>query len=306
MARPLLSICIPTYNRACFLKEALCYLQESLRGLEYQIEVIISDNHSEDDTQVIVSEFIDNGLKCRYIRNEYNIGPDRNFIQCFSLATGYYTWLIGDDDYLRGDSLKLICSFLTDNDYGLVHIDFSEQQSNKFSYKIYKGDNRTFLTDINIMITFLSGNIVKTDSIKCVMGENYIGSYLVQVPYFINAAISSDCNAFVYSKLLFCGANAENNGGYNFFHIFMDNYLSIWQKYVRQGALTWRDYSLIKKRTFFDFYSTYIFNSLMGRKSQDLDTSKCMRTTLKYFGLNWYFYAHIIRKILKRIVPSNN
>lgn len=73
VSRPLLSICIPTYNRAIFLKDALSHLRESLQNLSFQVEVIISDNHSEDDTQTIVMDFIEKGLKCRYICNEQNI-----------------------------------------------------------------------------------------------------------------------------------------------------------------------------------------------------------------------------------------
>ena len=71
---PLVSIGIPTYNRAS------SYLQYALRSAVRQtfenIEIIVSDNCSSDSTESVVKEFGDS--RVRYYRQKENIGPVNN------------------------------------------------------------------------------------------------------------------------------------------------------------------------------------------------------------------------------------
>ena len=80
--QPLVTIGIPTYNRASGR------LGEAIRGALAQtypnIEIVISDNCSTDNTTEVVSSF--NSEKIRYIRQETNIGPFPNFNACLENA----------------------------------------------------------------------------------------------------------------------------------------------------------------------------------------------------------------------------
>lgn len=90
-----LSICIPTYNRASILKDTL------LNILEYtgnDIEIIISDNHSEDNTYSIVKGFGDPRIK--YFKNQENIGIVRNIVKVLEKAKGRFSLLISDEDFI--------------------------------------------------------------------------------------------------------------------------------------------------------------------------------------------------------------
>lgn len=46
---PLLSICIPTYNRAKFLNESLFRFQREFVNLDFNVELLVSDNHSIEE-----------------------------------------------------------------------------------------------------------------------------------------------------------------------------------------------------------------------------------------------------------------
>jgi glycosyltransferase involved in cell wall biosynthesis len=96
-SKPLLTIAVPTFNRASCLRELLSLLADQLKD-QPRVELIISDNASPDETPAVVQEFIANGLRVRYLRNTKNIGPDANFLQCFEQASGKHIWLFGDDD----------------------------------------------------------------------------------------------------------------------------------------------------------------------------------------------------------------
>ena len=66
MRKPILSICIPTYNRAQFAYAAAKNILDGWAGDE--IEVVVSDNHSIDNTQELLRGIDDSRLK--YFRNE--------------------------------------------------------------------------------------------------------------------------------------------------------------------------------------------------------------------------------------------
>jgi abequosyltransferase len=121
LKQPLLSVAIPTYNRSANLAALLDGLASQVAA-ESRVELLISDNCSSDDTQEIVHRFINQGLRCRYIRNEINIGPDLNFLQCYNLAEGQYVWIFGDDDVILPGSLEFILGQIDGRHLDLVYL----------------------------------------------------------------------------------------------------------------------------------------------------------------------------------------
>lgn len=112
---PLLSICIPTYNRSKSLRICLLSILNQTRGLEEDVEVVVSDNCSNDDTTQVV-EWTRKYGPLRYHRNESNIGAGPNFFLLSNeLAKGEFCWLIGDDDFLRKDALSRLIPTMQEN-----------------------------------------------------------------------------------------------------------------------------------------------------------------------------------------------
>ncbi len=111
-----ISICIPQYNRIAYLSKSLKQIEEQ----EYpDIEVIISDDRSEDNT-VEVIEALQKHYKYPLVfsRNEINLGYDRNYRKCMELASGDYCLVIGNDDTIyEADSIRFLADFLMKNDY---------------------------------------------------------------------------------------------------------------------------------------------------------------------------------------------
>ena len=96
---PLVTIAIPTYNRAgSYLPVAL----NAARGQNYpRLEIIVADNASSDDTASFVQGIRDPRL--RYLRHQVNIGANRNYNYCLSKARGDYFLLLHDDDAIDAD-----------------------------------------------------------------------------------------------------------------------------------------------------------------------------------------------------------
>jgi len=98
----LVSIGIPTYNRA---QGNLRTVVERALGQTYtNIEVIVSDNCSSDNTAELLQSFDDPRL--RYFRQETNIGPNNNFNYCLDQARGEYFLLFHDDDMIDVDFVE--------------------------------------------------------------------------------------------------------------------------------------------------------------------------------------------------------
>lgn len=90
---PLVTIAIPTFNRATLLRGCI---QLALTQSYENIEVLVSDNASSDDTSKVLSEFSDRRL--RVLRQETNIGLLPNWNACLAAATGEYIIFVSDDD----------------------------------------------------------------------------------------------------------------------------------------------------------------------------------------------------------------
>jgi len=99
---PLVTIAIPTYNRAdAYLKEAI---QSAINQTYPNLEIIISDNCSSDDTGLIVESF--NDSRIQYYRHDENIGANNNFNFCLKKATGVFFLLLHDDDLIDEDFVQ--------------------------------------------------------------------------------------------------------------------------------------------------------------------------------------------------------
>lgn len=92
-----ISVCIPTYNRAVELVDLLDSIVQQ-RDFGFDLEVVVSDNASEDGTYDVVQRYRDRIPGLVYSATSSNIGADRNFLRSVELASGDYCWLIGSDD----------------------------------------------------------------------------------------------------------------------------------------------------------------------------------------------------------------
>lgn len=108
--RPLVSVCIPTFNRRGYLTEAV----ESVLDQTFtDFELVIADNASTDDTAEAVLSFGD--PRIRYFRNDRNIGAPANWMTAVCKAVGRYCAIIGDDDRWAPTLLERLVPPLEEN-----------------------------------------------------------------------------------------------------------------------------------------------------------------------------------------------
>src|SRR5438552_18501845 len=83
--KPLISIGLPTYNRSATLAKAI----ESVLSQDYRnIELLISDNASTDDTEAICLKVARQDKRVKYLRQQTNQGPVANFREVLRRSGG--------------------------------------------------------------------------------------------------------------------------------------------------------------------------------------------------------------------------
>lgn len=122
--RPLLSICIPTFNRAQLLKEALKSILAQIDPVSAdQVEIVISDNASTDETAAVVDQIRGgSGWPIKYFKNEQNFGFDANCLLAAERASGQYLWLFGSDDLLAAGALRNVIQELKGPDQADLYL----------------------------------------------------------------------------------------------------------------------------------------------------------------------------------------
>ena len=114
MDKPLISICIPTNNRAPFIREALesitCQFTDA--AVSARVSVTVLDNRSEDGTEAVVGEFTARYPNIRYIKDDAKRKLVPGIIKVASMADGEYVWVFSDDDLQSPQAIKTIIAFL--------------------------------------------------------------------------------------------------------------------------------------------------------------------------------------------------
>jgi glycosyltransferase involved in cell wall biosynthesis len=113
-AAPVVSLCIPTFNRARYLRCLLPLLVEELATFPHRCEVVVSDNASTDDTPAVLSEFADR-LPLRVIRHETNQGAYANVRHVLGQGRGEFLVYLADDDMLAFEELAALITRLKSN-----------------------------------------------------------------------------------------------------------------------------------------------------------------------------------------------
>jgi glycosyltransferase involved in cell wall biosynthesis len=105
MNKPLLSICIATYNRADYIGETL---NSIIPQLDDEVEIVVVDGASTDKTQEVVEEFVRREPRIHYVRLPAKGGVDQDYNKAVELARGEFCWLFTDDDLLKPGAIAAI------------------------------------------------------------------------------------------------------------------------------------------------------------------------------------------------------
>lgn len=288
-----LSLCLPTYNRGWCIKEQIARLMTCSNTILDKMEIIISDNCSDDDTKDIVNDAIAAGFRCRYIRNETNLGMDGNFVSCFQKATGKYVWLLGDDDLILIHQLEKIVNLLDgETEYGLIHIYMKDGMSDPIEYIT---DVEEMTRKVSYWITFISSNIVNTKYVPQIDFSKYMGTWFTLMPLYITAFQKEKVNIIYNERVFEVAKDFSRNGGYNYFEVFVQNYLSIWKEMLINIPNAKKIFSYLKKDVYQGHIYIFLCKLYFSRNNGYYSKEHGWSLLLQYYGKEWYFWKSLIQ-----------
>lgn len=292
--KPILSICIPTYNRAKFLPDLFeSILKQINKENEDLIEVAVSDNASEDNTLEVINRYKKHFKNFTYFRWDKNMGADRNYLKCVEISNGEFCWLMGSDDKIEEGSINYILDILSKNNdvsgitVNRIAYDFHLKKifkERKILYGLLKSD--TMLRNISDIVfylgvdfSYISGQIINKRIWDEVIKENnnklseYFNAY-VHI-YIILNMIKKNPKWYYISRPCVGWRSGNDsflsNGYINRVKLDIIGYEKIYGDVFGRGS---KEYSFIMKRV----CRIYNFWGLLGLKLN----SKC---SLEYFSL---------------------
>ena len=188
MDRPILSICIPSYNRPTELK----HLLETIDCGRSDIEIVIREDNSpkRDEIREAVNQYSKTSdYKVNYIENECNYGYDRNIRCTAQSATGKWIIFMGDDDGFVSHSLDKYIDFLEQHDeVGYVLRSYRNISINGEieDYRYNEGDvffeaGEDAIVELFRRSLFISGFTFKKDCFNDFECDEYDGFLLFQL-----------------------------------------------------------------------------------------------------------------------------
>ncbi|MCL0030156.1 glycosyltransferase [Thermodesulfovibrionales bacterium] len=130
MTKLRLSICIATYNRAEYIGETL---ESIIPQITDEVEIVIVDGASTDDTSTVVKSYMEACKQIRYIRLPSKGGIDQDYCTAVEHARGEMCWLFPDDDLLKPNAINTVLDE-TKKGYSLIVV--NAQVMNKDFSKI--------------------------------------------------------------------------------------------------------------------------------------------------------------------------
>jgi abequosyltransferase len=294
----LLTIAVPTYNRARYLELCLERIYKEIANLSeaqrFLVKVYVSDNASQDDTSKIIAKYQEL-LAGRFEgwRNSDNIGPDYNFVQCYDSATTPYIWIIGDDDVLLSGGLKMVLDVLMAEDVDILYVNnywfkdhYKEMPKTKGSHGVIRfRDSLEFTRATNVMLTFVSGLIVRSGA-GLKFRSALDATNLVQLSWVLSLLDTGKSFAMIDNWVV--AAKGSNSGGYELVKVFGNNLVKITNNMLKDKPDLAR---VIQNGTIVNFFPSFIMEFRKGSSNfSDLEMLGGLKDA---FGNNWRYHIFL-------------
>lgn len=282
--KTLLSICIPTYNRATILRRTLESLFQDKDYDENLIEVIVSDNNSEDHTSEVLKEF----PSVIYNKNDQNL-IGQNFEILLDLAKGVYLKILNDTFIFKEGQLGLMLKRIKNSDPKKEALFF-------FPNSPFTSNCSKIVSDVNQLITHCSfyttwtysTGFWKKDYEEMRKTPNPYTQMRFPQLYWMFGIVKNRNLAKIFFDDIFNIQHIPKKGGYNFYRTFVNDYLDILAKQsLRRKVYQKEKYRLLKY-----FISPWTIAMLIH--SNDFTFSKKNGIKIVFNAYKYEFYFYVI------------
>jgi glycosyltransferase involved in cell wall biosynthesis len=202
-----------------------------LTSLNVEVEVVVVDNASLDDTPQVAAANREHFVRFTYVRNDNNLGIDGNIHRCSQLASGIYVQFLSDDDVLLPGALRHIVQHLLARPqaefFFLNLVSFVNEVPVESAYEpriaitddLICTNQNQIVSTCGIWLTFLSSFVFRRAAWNRSVGlESYIGTD-IYLSYALFDLLSTANESVVVARPLIA-ARAHFSGNYRIFYAF--------------------------------------------------------------------------------------
>lgn len=289
---PLLSICIPTYNRANYLKDALENITSD-PAFDERIEVVISDNASSDNTQEVGQEYASKFANIKYFRNTENV-RDANFKLALHRATGKYLKLSNDTLRYKKGSLSVMVRTIerTREENALFFYQSTIFSSQNRDYIVH--NNEEFLNYTSYFIGWIANFGIWRSDLDCLeVPKLYTDLQFVQVAWTFEI-LTKHGKAVLNFGDFYYTEEPSKKATYNLFKVQQSNLLRIYRNYNIKILAFERE----KFRLFRYHILPLLYNFVYCKQETAFDLSDAHKTIFRdYWYLPYMYPALLIKKV---------
>jgi glycosyltransferase involved in cell wall biosynthesis len=237
MTRPLLAICIPTYNRAEPLRRLLDRLAAELGGAT-DVVVLVSDNASPDGTRELLANTAERMSSLRVHRQPENLGALANTRWLVANAPDCeYLWIFGDDDEPEPGAIAYACELLRTHAPAWLHLphrfinpDGSLKAESRLpaAPEVYADPGRMYLAQTH-WLTFLSASIVRRDDLRRVEAVSATGNLYFPLIWYFRASLAGPC---VVADRLLVSASADVSWGDRMAEVMTHHFIGLYDEVI--------------------------------------------------------------------------
>jgi abequosyltransferase len=286
----LLTIAIPTYNRAGELARLLAVLRRELSGHQDRVSLVIADNASTDGTAAVVDDFAVSWPHVLVVRQTTNQGMDGNFCACAEAVDGEFFWVMGDDDLPVPGAIAALIDLLDRERPDLVYVasrwlrDINtvadDALASPLSYR--RLSREAFGRQMHVWATFLTGMIVRRTAVledRTVL-RSFSGTHLTQMSWVMERL--REGKRFIHVETLCVLATAGNTGGYSVVTVFGDHFPRIVRESLAQSPAQRRLARAIVLRAILNFLPGMLWDLRHARLGdfQPENVSRALRPQL--------------------------
>jgi abequosyltransferase len=212
MKIPLISVCIPAYNRAGVLPSLL----DSILDQDFDDFDIVLAEDASPEREAIAAKITEYQLrfenKLKYHENPQTLGYDGNLRSLVDLATGKYVLFMGNDDLLAPGALRAVAAAVEEHPaVGVVLRSYSSFVSDpELPVQIFRyfGEDRVFPPGLETIVTFfrrsvfISGMVFKRSSAAACATERFDGTLLYQ-QHLVGRILAKESGVYLKSILTY-------------------------------------------------------------------------------------------------------
>lgn len=258
MDKPLLSICIPTYNRASYLEQCLEAIVKQ-ECFDNRVEVVVSDNCSTDDTQRVGMQYQEKYANIHYFRNKENV-VDMNYPLVFQRATGCLRKLTNDTVVYKPGAIRYMLKAAEDNKEKKPQIYFLSLGKLHTEPKVVS-DMEEYIDTIQVNLTWIRSFAVwdeDCDDFGVLVSKS--DSRMAQVPYLLEH-FKRRSGAVIYDlPIMDALPVARKNVSYGLYKVFYTTFLGFIKPYLDTGEISRDCFERLRKSLLLDFFCEWIVN----------------------------------------------